>query len=175
MKLILKPFSGLAEHDVVFSLSTKESTLICDYFVTGNIEQINLNTAEGGARKMYLWLDTCFELFIKPAGGDRYYEFNFASNGDYNIFQFDMYRGPLQESGAFTACSHLVNIDREHLHFRAEIKPGDGMASGEFSFLPTMVMKLVTGEEIFYASHHSHPNPDFHDHNTYKNVYNFPE
>lgn len=175
MKLILTPFSGAPEHRVTFTVNNDGKTLICDYIISGNISQISLAEGRGGARKMYLWLDTCFELFIKPAGGKRYYEFNFASNGDYNIFQFDQYRGPLVESGAFSVCSRIITIDREHLHFRAEITPTDCVASGEFAFLPTMVMKLVTGEEIFYASHHSHPNPDFHDHNTYKNVYNFPE
>ncbi len=175
MKLILTPFSGNPEHRVEFNLSTAGRALICDYFITGDISKLSLNITQGGARRLYLWLDTCFELFIKPAGGSRYYEFNFAPNCDYNIFQFDRYRAPLQESGAFITCSRILSIDREHIHFRAEITPADGVISGEFSFLPSMVIKHVTGEELFYASHHSHPNPDFHDHNTYKNVYNFPE
>lgn len=173
MKLILTPFTGDPEHRIFFAVSNTNGTLTCDYSIEGNTADIMLAEATGGARKMYLWLTTCFELFIRPDGGTAYYEFNFAPNGDYNIFRFEVYRGPLVESNDFTACSRIVTLDREHLHFRAEITPAKRFPLRGFSFLPSMVLKLKTGDEFFLASHHSSPNADFHDHNTYKNRLEF--
>ncbi len=173
MKLILTPFKGRSEHELTFTIHTDGTKLICDYHLAGDIEQLSLAFDGGGARKLYLWLDTCFELFIKPDTGGRYYEFNFASNGDWNVFRFDEYRGPLAESDDFTACSRIIGITREHLHLRAEISLADHVLRGKINFLPAVVLKLKTGEEFFLASHHSSPEPDFHDHTTYKNRLEF--
>ncbi len=173
MKLILTPFSGDPEHRITFAINNMNGALICDYFIEGTMADMELAGTTGGARKMYLWLSTCFEMFIKPDGGTTYYEFNFAPNGDYNIFRFEVYRGPIVESDDFIACSRIVSIDREHLHFRAEITPAKRFSPVGFSFLPSMVLKLKNGEEFFLASHHSSPNADFHDHRTYKNRMEF--
>ncbi len=173
MELILTPFTGFPEHRITFTIHSDGTKLICDYHLFGDTGKVSLDDSEGGARKLYLWLDTCFELFIKSGAGGRYYEFNFAFNGDWNVFRFDEYRGPLAESDDFTVCSRVMGITQEHLHFRTEITPAPGVLPGEFRFLPSTVVKLVSGEEFFFASDHSSPNADFHDHTTYKNRMNF--
>jgi hypothetical protein len=39
-----------------------------------------------------LWEHGCFELFVRPDGGKRYFEFNFALDGRWAAYAFDDYR-----------------------------------------------------------------------------------
>ncbi|THD81260.1 MAG: DOMON-like domain-containing protein [Phenylobacterium sp.] len=39
-----------------------------------------------------LWRHTCFEAFVRPAEGERYYEFNLAPSGEWAAYSFDGYR-----------------------------------------------------------------------------------
>jgi hypothetical protein len=57
---------------------------------------------EGPQRRDELWRHTCFEAFIRPAGGEAYYEFNLAGSGDWNAYRFTGYREgmePVREVG----------------------------------------------------------------------------
>lgn len=39
-----------------------------------------------------LWTTTCFEIFLKNFNSSDYYEFNFNSKGEWNLFYFSDYR-----------------------------------------------------------------------------------
>ncbi|MFN9067110.1 MAG: hypothetical protein ACK5V3_07770, partial [Bdellovibrionales bacterium] len=45
-------------------------------------------------RKDELWKATCFELFLKVPGKSTYYEFNFSTEGYWNLYEFSDYRKP---------------------------------------------------------------------------------
>src|SRR3990170_4881035 len=39
-----------------------------------------------------LWQHTCCELFIAPAAGAAYHEFNFSPSGEWAAYRFERYR-----------------------------------------------------------------------------------
>ena len=43
-------------------------------------------------RRDGLWQSTCFELFLKPVGGDAYFEFNFSPSTEWAAYRFDGHR-----------------------------------------------------------------------------------
>ena len=46
----------------------------------------------GPQRRDGLWRHTCFEAFIRPGGGEGYYEFNLGGSGDWAAYSFSGYR-----------------------------------------------------------------------------------
>lgn len=48
------------------------------------------------SRQDNLWEETCFEAFVRPKGGSRYWEFNFSPNGDWNVYALSSYRKNLE-------------------------------------------------------------------------------
>lgn len=45
-----------------------------------------------------LWTTTCFEIFLKNVEMPDYYEFNFNSKGEWNVFYFSDYRKRVESS-----------------------------------------------------------------------------
>ncbi len=45
-------------------------------------------------RKNELWQKTCFELFLGWDNEDSYWEFNFSTEGEWNLYYFSNYREP---------------------------------------------------------------------------------
>jgi hypothetical protein len=43
-----------------------------------------------------LWQHTCFEAFLRPAGGDTYYEFNLAPSLHWAAYRFSAYRSGME-------------------------------------------------------------------------------
>ena len=44
-----------------------------------------------------LWKTTCFELFMRPVGGEEYLEWNFSPSRKWNAYAFDSYRTGMRE------------------------------------------------------------------------------
>ena len=52
----------------------------------------------GKGRADGLWRTTCFELFLKPEGGEGYFEFNLSPSERWNAYAFDGYRAGMREA-----------------------------------------------------------------------------
>ena len=57
-------------------------------------KKIVLSESPSGGRHFNLWQQTCFEAFIQPAGGAKYYEINLSPAKAWNVFSFESYRAP---------------------------------------------------------------------------------
>ncbi len=122
-----------------------------------------------------LWSTTCFEIFLKNLNSKDYYEFNFNSKSDWNLFYFSSYRERVT--------GHLPNIEvvsenqpdsaTKHLRFRFNIGKLEKLK------LPcqiSLASVIKSNSEISYWSQkHNSIKPDFHDASNFTLVLNSDE
>jgi len=169
MKLTLKPFSNEIKLSATFSMNQGKTGLECSWEITGDSSTLSLPVYDSNGRRLYLWLDTCFELFLKFEGKEDYYEFNFAPDGCFNVFHLDYYRAPIIETTDFSVSGLAMELSDNLLQFHALITPAIELPPIKANFLSSMVIKNKNGDISFWASDHSENKPDFHDSSTYKN------
>ena len=68
--------------------------LLC-YRVTAS-DEIRTPAWVRSQRADRLWATTCFELFLQPAGGAAYFEFNFSPSSQWAAYAFDDYRSGMR-------------------------------------------------------------------------------
>jgi hypothetical protein len=70
--------------------------LVLSYVVTGTIGGLRMPPVTAPMRMDELWRHTCFEVFVRPPGGDAYYEFNFAPSTQWAAYGFAGYRSGMR-------------------------------------------------------------------------------
>lgn len=66
------------------------------YRAEGDMAAVTLPPPGPAERTDELWRSTCFELFLRPAGGEAYWEFNFAPSTCWAAYAFDGYRAGMR-------------------------------------------------------------------------------
>jgi len=173
MKLILKPFTEETGLSLFFTVTQIENRIDCSYNIKGDIRSLNLPKYNPEGRRHFLWLDTCFELFLKIDGDPHYYEFNFSPFQSFNIFHFAYYRAPMIESNDFNVALSPAIISDDSLSFNCSITPQLKLDYTKINFLPTVVIKKKGGDVSYWAAKHSLEKPDFHDPTTHDFRLNF--
>ena len=93
-------------------ISWQSAGLWCfDYLVGEPPEALRMPAAVPPARTHGLWERTCFELFLRQADSDSYYEFNFSPSGEWAAFGFDSYRSGMAEIAVATPL--IISTDRQ--------------------------------------------------------------
>jgi hypothetical protein len=103
-----------------------------------------------------LWRTTCFELFVKPPGGTRYFEFNFSPSTQWAAYEFDDYRLGMRDLGFALP---LVDPSEQGLAVMldlAEILPKGGRIG------LSAVIEETDGTKSYWALAHPPGTPDFH-------------
>ena len=103
-----------------------------------------------------LWQRTCFELFVRPAGGEGYFEFNFSPSRQWAAYAFAGYR----EGMAELALKAPV-IERTADGVRVAVDLG-GLPDGPWQVGITAVIAEADGAKSFWALAHPGEKPDFH-------------
>jgi len=105
-----------------------------------------------------LWNDTCFELFLRPAGKKSYYEFNFSLTPAWNEYFFESYRHPQPPERSHDISLKKMQWDGQLLKIEL-----DGINSDEkFEISLTAVLKEKSGAIHYMALKHAGSEPDFH-------------
>ena len=65
--------------------------LMISYFVSGS-EDLIVPERKAAVRRDGLWEATCFEAFLKPVGGEAYFEFNFSPSTEWAAYHFERRR-----------------------------------------------------------------------------------
>lgn len=110
-----------------------------------------------------LWTTTCFEIFLKNLNRDNYYEFNFNSKGDWNVFYFSKYRERvnIKKTTVDLIMETDVHFDRTSLKYRIDLEKLTNLK------LPCQVnMATVTKTDLglsYWSQKHSGQKADFHD------------
>jgi hypothetical protein len=141
--------------------ATPGDDLLIGYFVTGT-EDLVVPEWAAGHRRDRLWETTCFEVFLKPEGGEAYFEFNFSPSTDWAAYRFQRHRegrsdlprpvDPLATRGV-EIFDPLLEVDLD------------------LSGLPNVAMRLGLsavieergGRKSYWALAHPPGDPDFHD------------
>lgn len=117
-------------------------------------------------RKIGLWNETCFEIFLKLDNG-HYIEGNFNLSFNWNMFYFKSYREtPLTEWSAITTNPiRDVLLSREKslliLEFPTEVK--NYLREEKIVAISlTAVLKTKDGETHYFAIKHADLTPNFH-------------
>lgn len=105
-----------------------------------------------------LWNDTCFELFLRPAGKNSYHEFNFSLKPAWNEYFFENYRHPQPPKWCHDISLKKIQWDGQHLEIELS-----GLANfDQFEISLTATLKEKSGVMHYMALKHAGTKPDFH-------------
>jgi len=135
-----------------------------DYSLIGDLAPLAIPRRAASARAERLWEHTCFEAFIAPAGGARYYELNFSPSTEWAAYEFDGYRQGMRPLALAVPPAVRVAETKSELRVTAGIELG-GLADAPWPWRigVTAVVEDRGGNRAFYALLHPREKPDFHD------------
>lgn len=112
-----------------------------------------------GGRQDGLWQTTCFELFLKPAGEDCYFEFNFSPSRAWAVYRFEAYREGRRD---FHQCldPYLVNLAPAGLlEVTCDMSE---LSASPLRMGMSAVIEERGGRKSYWALAHPDGEPDFH-------------
>lgn len=116
----------------------------------------------GRGRADELWRTTCFELFLRPDGGEAYVEFNLSPSERWAAYDFSNTRKGMSDRPVSREPDCTMRIGSSFAIFDAAI-PADALpglpAAANFS----AVVEESDGTMSYWAIAHTGPKPDFHD------------
>ncbi|NYT39628.1 DOMON-like domain-containing protein [Sphingomonas sp. R-74633] len=124
------------------------------YRVTGGPVSIPPTTAP--ARTDGLWQTTCFELFIKPVGGEGYFEFNFSPSTAWAAYRFDGYREGMADQ---SLDAPRIEPVEDGILVRVDL---GGLPEGDWHAAITAVIEETNGTKSYWSIAHPAEKPDFH-------------
>jgi hypothetical protein len=126
--------------------------------VGGPVAALRIPGRASARRADGLWRTTCFEAFVRPDGGDAYYEYNFSPSGEWAAYRFDAYRaGMTPFACAAPEIRMAVGPDSLEWAVRAPLPAATTCRVGL-----SAVLEGADGEKSYWALAHPHGPPDFH-------------
>ena len=116
----------------------------------------------GKGRQDNLWQTTCFELFVKPAGGEGYCEFNLSPSERWAAYDFSSYREGMAERPFTREPDCTMRMGQAMAIFDAAL-PRAQMPTGKCSVGLSAVIEEDGGMKSYWALGHGGEKPDFHD------------
>ena len=116
----------------------------------------------GRGRADELWKTTCFELFLKPDGGEAYVELNLSPSERWAAYDFTDYREGMSERPASREPDCTIRRGSSFAIFDAAI-PCDVLPALPSAASITAVIEEEGGVKSFWALAHPASKPDFHD------------
>jgi hypothetical protein len=150
----------------------RPGTLMFTYVITGRIDALAIPTLLSAARTDDLWQHTCFEAFLRIAGEEGYWEFNFAPSTQWAAYRFGGYRAERRNVSEIDAPAIAVETGAERYCLRASLNverlqllaPNPKAAGGNFAgrFGLASVIEETSGHRSYWALAHPPGKPDFH-------------
>ena len=108
-----------------------------------------------------LWNTTCFELFLKPEGGEAYFEYNFSPSCAWAAYSFEGYRKRMDEVPMEIEPDIWQSPPEEHFFLSAEFEmPRPVLGSARMGL--SAVIEEADGTKSYWALAHPPGEPDFH-------------
>jgi len=168
----LVPFPSFKHPDVQVQIdyAINNDILCLNYFVSGDIENIQWPDFDCIQEGNDLWKTTCLECFCLLEDGKSYIELNFSPKGYWHIYYFDDYRQPSQTLKNVVCISDLV-INKKDDGCRLQVEVHlNGISIKDIGF--TAVIEDSNKEISYWALQHASNNPDFHKSETFTNSIN---
>lgn len=133
------------------------------FVATGDIGRLVMPQAAARARADELWKQACFEAFVKPAGGEAYFEFNLSPSNRWAGYRFDGYRDGMTSPPGL-ALTHLTQRTSAGLY---ELVATLDLTGGPAFDPPwrlglSAVIEETSGAKSYWALTHAPGKPDFH-------------
>ncbi|HOY65548.1 MAG TPA: DOMON-like domain-containing protein [Candidatus Ozemobacteraceae bacterium] len=163
----LLPFPGTllpAPASLSCSVTGSGTGLHASFLLTGAIGQIALPQPDPVPERLdRLWESTCFELFLAPASGEGYWEFNLAPEHHWNIYYFDNYRKGMRREDRIPALPFRTWRTTGQFGLELEVSLSALLpADIPLQAAVTAVLLPVGGDPRFFALAHTGSEPDFH-------------
>ncbi len=152
------------------NISKIDNQLNIKYLLTGDLSTIIIPQSNKTPLRQYdLWEHTCFELFLKLKGTTRYWEFNLAPSGNWNVFYFLDYRLNIIEEQAFESFPFKVAFQSpESLIAEANIDLSKlDITNKDLDIAITTVLENKDGQLSYWALTHPAIEADFHHPNSF--------
>lgn len=150
-----------ADHIDVEIRTAGNGRLFARYVVECDTSMLLLPEPFAPVRSDRLWQTTCFELFMKHADGDRYFEYNFSPSTEWALYRFSDYRKGMAEE---MVRRPRITCDYSESHFalNAEFDLPDGWREGPLMIGLSAVVEETDGNKSYWALAHPSIEPDFH-------------
>jgi hypothetical protein len=135
------------------------SLLTLRYRAFGRLTEMLTPAPAEPERADELWKYTCFEAFIRPAGGEAYYEFNFSPSTQWAAYRFDACRAGMADAQSDTP---LIVVSSRDAHYELQVMlelPPDARGAGRLGL--SAVIEDTRGKS-YWALAHAPGKPDFH-------------
>ena len=110
-----------------------------------------------------LWQTTCFELFLRPEGGEWYLEWNFSPSRGWNAYEFESYRAGMRERDVDRVPDGQVHPGSKFTLFDVAI-PRVALPAKLCAMAITAVVEEEGGFKSYWSiAHPPQDRPDFHD------------
>ncbi len=115
----------------------------------------------GKGRTDDLWQTTCFELYLKPLGGEAYCELNLSPSERWNAYDFDGYRAGMRERPFPHEPECTIRLGSTFAIFDAAI-PVAGLPDQDCAMGLSAILEEQGGIKSYWALTHPEAKPDFH-------------
>ncbi len=115
----------------------------------------------GRGRANELWRTTCFELFLRPGGGDSYIELNLSPSERWAAYDFRAYREGMADRPASREPDCTMRIGSSFAIFDAAV-PRDLLPALPAAANFAAVIEEQGGVVSYWALAHPAAQPDFH-------------
>ncbi len=130
-------------------------------FTVVGVSQLVVPAWTASARADGLWKTTCFELFLAPIGGERYFELNFSPSSQWAAYQFEGYRAGMREL-PMTMPPHVDPAElREPYVIEVDFELND-IPFVDLHMGLSAVIEETDGTKSYWALAHAPGPPDFH-------------
>jgi hypothetical protein len=116
----------------------------------------------GKGRTDDLWQTTCFELYLKPLGGEAYCELNLSPSERWNAYDFDGYRRGMRERPFPHEPECTIRQGSTFAIFDAAI-PAAGLPEDDCAMGLSAILEEQGGVKSYWALANPAGKPDFHD------------
>ena len=124
-------------------------------------QQLVVSAFAGRGRTDDLWQTTCFELYLKPRGGEAYCELNLSPSERWNAYDFDGYRLGMRERPFPREPECTIRQGSSFAIFDAAI-PIAGLPEADCAMGLSAILEEQGGVKSYWALTHGEGKPDFH-------------
>ena len=169
--MILHPFIGSADlinpnFTVSADLRWRGNILAADYILKGPWQNVRHLKTCGLVHKRahHLWKTTCFEWFLKPISSESYWEANFSSDGNWNLYYLEGYRKNLIEENRVASVQIQCKIVDDQWRMSTEVDLTSLALAPGTRFLSHLsaVIETADDQKSYWSLTHSQQQPDFH-------------
>jgi hypothetical protein len=139
------------------AVERKGNALSFTFALIGDMSRIRIPLLAPPARRDELWRRTCFEAFLRPLGGEAYFEFNFSPSGEWAAYAFDGYRHGMRLLE--TPAPSIGGVaDPGELRLLVSLP----LKATALDIGLSAVIEDVAGHRSYWALVHPSDKPDFH-------------